>query len=128
MPYSGSMAGAFRQRHERAVRAALQAGAQVLINGLKEQKPAGLAGGYTSGAFVTGEGLASIFMADPQQDGGVWVIFVATDDVKQVYWEYGHFNLFTRKYEREERWHPTANRKAGEVHTAYARVYDRFMS
>lgn len=128
MSYTGSMAGAFRQRHERATQAALQAGAQVVVNGLKDEKPLGLVGGYTSGAFVTGNLLGSIMMTEPQQDGGAWVIFVYTDVMYAVYWEYGHYNIFTRRYERQERWLPTLVRTREDVIKAYQRVYVRFMA
>jgi hypothetical protein len=128
MSYTGSMAGAFRSRHERATQAALTAGAQVVVNGLKDEKPLGLRAGYTSGAFVTGNILNSIYTTDPQQDGGGWHVLVATDVMYAVYWEYGHVNLFTRRYEREERWEPTLRRTRDEVVKAYQRVYARFMT
>lgn len=128
MPYTGSMAGAFRSRGERASVMALRAAAQVIVNGLKDPKPDGLRGGYTSGAFVTGNVLNSIFVTDPERDGNVWVIFVATDVMYAVYWEYGHYNIFLRKFVREQRWLPTLNRKANDALTAYQRVYAREMS
>ena len=129
MPYTGSMAGTFAARHRRATDAALEAGAQELINGLKEQKPQGLAGGYTSGAFVTGNLLNSITATEPLRGpGGSAFIYVMTDVPYARYWEEGHVNLFTRKYEREERWGTTLLRKMDDIHEAYARVYKRFMT
>lgn len=127
MPYTGSMAGAFASRHTRATDAALEAAAQELINGLKEQKPLGLAQGFTSGAFVTGNLLNSIFSTEPYTENGTRHIAVYTDVMYAVYWEYGHLNLFTRKYERQERWGPTLRRKSDDMVAAYARVYSRFM-
>lgn len=127
MAYTGSMAGAFTSRHDRAVKAALQAGAQVVVNGLKDEKPLGVRGGYTSGAFVTGNVLNSIFITDPQQDRG-WHILVATDVMYAVYWEFGHYNVFSRKYERQERWLPTLQRTSENVLAAAQRVYTRFMA
>lgn len=128
MSYTGSMAGAFKSRQERATADALRAAAQVVVNGLKEQKPAGLAGGYTSGDFVTGNLLNSIFTTEPQQDTEGWSIYVATDLMYAVYWEYGHYNIFLRRYIREERWRPTLARKQDDVFAAFRRVYDRMMS
>lgn len=128
MGYTGSMAGAFRERHERAVEAALEASAQVVVNGLKEPKPLGLAGGYTSGAFVTGNLINSVFISDVGSDADGMFILVATDVMYAVYWEYGHYNIFLRRYIREERWGPTLTRKQDELAAAYARVYARFMS
>ena len=128
MGYTGSMAGTFRQRHERATAAALQAAAQVVVNGLKDAKPQGLAGGYTSGDFVTGNLINSIDTTAVQTDSGGAHIMVYTDVMYAVYWEYGHFNIFLRRFIREERWRPTLDRKSDEAFRAYARVYDRFMS
>lgn len=128
MSYTGSMAGAFRSRHERARVAALEAAANVVVNGLKDDKPLGLTQGYTSGDFVTGNLLNSIFTTDPKQDGGGWHVLVYTDLMYSVYWEYGHFNVFTRKYERQERWLPTLIRTQDEQVKAFQRVYQRFMS
>jgi hypothetical protein len=127
MPYTGSMAGTFAQRHARATDAALEAGAQELINGLKDTKPLGLTQGYTSGAFVTGNLLNSIFATEPYTANGTRHISVYTDVPYALYWEMGHVNAFTRKYEREERWYPTLIRKDEDIAAAYARVYKRFM-
>lgn len=128
MSYTGSMAATFRARHDRATDDALKAAAQVVVNGLKEQKPQGLRGGYTSGAFVTGATLGSIFITEVfQGPSGEKFILIATDSMIAVYWEYGHVNLFTRKYEREERWRPTLERKYDDAMAAYARVYQRSM-
>lgn len=122
------MAGAFRSRHERATQAALTAGAQVVINGLKDEKPLGVRGGYTSGDFVTGNLLNSIQTSDVQTDAAGTFIMVYTDLMYAVYWEYGHYNIFTRKYERQERWFPTLIRTREDVIRAYQRVYTRFMT
>jgi hypothetical protein len=122
------MAGTFAQRHARATDAALEAGAQELINGLKDTKPLGLTQGYTSGAFVTGNLLNSIFSTEPYTANGTRHISVYTDVPYALYWEMGHINAFTRKYEREERWYPTLIRKDEDIMAAYSRVYKRFMS
>jgi hypothetical protein len=127
MTYTGGMASTFEQRHKRATDAALEAGAQELINGLKDTKPLGLTQGYTSGDFVTGETLNSIQSTDPYTQEGRRAISVYTDLKRALYWEYGHINAFTRKYEREERWYPTLIRKDEDIFNAYARVYKRFM-
>jgi hypothetical protein len=138
MPYTGSMAGTFAQRHARATDAALEAGAQELINGLKDMKPLGLAKGYTSGDYVTGDLLASIQATDPYTQAGTRHISVYTDLMYAVYWEYGHYNVFVAggsttiggndaAYVREERWYPTLIRKDADILAAYARVYKRFM-
>jgi hypothetical protein len=139
MSYTGGMASTFAQRHTRATDAALEAGAQELINGLKDTKPLGLAKGYTTGDFVTGNLLASILATDPYTSAGTRHISVYTDLMYAVYWEYGHYNIFvggaigsnggnfSAGLQREERWVPTMHRKSDDVAAAYARVYKRFM-
>src|SRR6478609_2030723 len=125
MSYTGSMGDAFKARHEAATKAALTAAAQVVVNGLKEPKPEGLTGGYTSGDFVTGQLLNSIIVSDTQKDAKGTFVTVGTDLMYAVYWEFGHVNVFTRKYEREERWGPTLARKQDDIIRAYQRVYAR---
>lgn len=127
MTYTGGLASTFTARHQRATDAALEAGAQELINGLKDEKPAGLTRGYTSGDFVTGNLLNSIQATDPYTEQGTRHIRVYTDLLYALYWEMGHINTFTRKYERQERWAPTLVRKDADIFAAYARTYKRFM-
>jgi hypothetical protein len=127
MPYTGGMAPTFAQRHRKATDAALVAGAQELINGLKDPKPLGLRGGYTSGAFVTGNLLNSIQATDPYTHEGVRAISVYTDVDYALFWEEGHENRFTRRREQEERWKPTLRRKDEDILIVYSRVYKRAM-
>jgi hypothetical protein len=135
MSYTGSMAKTFAQRHAKATDDALRAGAQELINGLKDPKPLGLRGGYTSGAFVTGNLLGSIQATDPYTEKGTRHISVYTDvPYAEMWegppgskWEKGHYNIFTRKVMQVKVWEPTARRKDEDVHRVYARVYKRSM-
>ena len=127
MTYTGGFVPTFAQRHARATDAALEAGANELINGLKDTKPLGLTQGYTSGAFTTGNLLNSIQASEPYTEAGTRHIRVFTDVLYALYWEMGHLNAFTRKYEREERWGPTLQRKDEDILAAYTRVYKRFM-
>jgi hypothetical protein len=127
MSYTGSMAGTFTTRHRKATDDALVASAQELINGLKDPKPLGLRGGYTSGAFVTGNLLGSIAATDPYTDKGTRHISVYTDLEYARFWEEGHQNVFSRRREQEERWRPTLQRKEEDILLVYARVYKRSM-
>jgi hypothetical protein len=136
MSYTGGMASTFEARHKRATDAALEAGAQELINGLKDQNPLGLAGGYKTGAFVTGNLLGSLDKTDPYTHEGVRAISVYTDLVyAEIWegppgskWESGHYNIFSRKQEQpRKRWYPTLHRKQEDILAAYWRVYKRFM-
>jgi hypothetical protein len=125
MGYTGGLGAYFRTHRQRATDAALRASAQVIVNGLKEKSTSGgLAEGYTSGAFVTGTLLNSIFISEPFTDaGGKRFRLIGTNLAYAVYWEVGHYNIFTRRYEREERWRPTLLRKYDEAVAAYHRAY-----
>ena len=91
-------------RFDRGARGALLAMAYVYFNELKRR----LAGGYTSGNFVTGQLLNSIAVAGPEPEGDGLVVRVGTMLLYALAWELGHNNLFTRRFERQERWFPTA--------------------
>lgn len=65
-----------------------------------------LAGGYTTGSFVTGETAAEVVAdyattIDPEAA-------VGSDSIIALAWELGHVNLFTRKFERVEHWRDAA--------------------
>jgi hypothetical protein len=127
VPYTGGFVPTFSQRHQRATDDALRAGAQELINGLKDSKPFGLRGGYTSGAWVTGNVLNSIFATEPYTQAGTRHISVYTDVDYARLWEDGHNNRFTRRFEQQQRWAPTLRRKDEDILLVYARVYKRMM-
>jgi hypothetical protein len=44
-----------------------------------------------------------------------------------LFWEVGHHNLFTRRFERKEVWMPALLSTRAEQLAAYQRVYARFM-
>lgn len=112
----------FRRRHERAQKAALIAAALVYENAMK----VALTGGYKRGDFVTGRVRSSVTHSEPFLiEPLVWAIRVGTNVLYALFWELGHMNLFSRRYERVEKWRPTAieerihiARKFGEVYTA----------
>lgn len=114
----------FWRRWDRARRSGLIAGAQVLVNALKRE----LAGGYTSGAFVTGALLNDIKKGTPYKvEGDELAIDVGTRLLYPVFWELGHYNAFTRRYERVQVWEPTAQRELPAMVEAFSRVFHRFM-
>ena len=80
----------YADRMEEATNAGLKAAAYVYYNEVKRA----LAGGYTSGDFVTGRVLNSVTVGDVQDHA----IDVGTDVMYALYWEIGHHNIFTRKY------------------------------
>lgn len=74
----------------------LIAAAQVVVNEIKIR----LRGGYTSGDFVTGNSINHVTRSEPERDGGGAFIKVGTSVLYNLYWELGHYNLFSRRYER----------------------------
>ena len=117
--------GEFRRRHERATKAALIAAALVYENAMK----IALTGGYKTGAFVTGRVRSSVTHGDPFLLGGTqWAIRVGTNVLYALFWELGHFNLFTRKFERVERWRPTLVEQRLAIAERFAAVYRAVMT
>jgi hypothetical protein len=112
-----------RAQMEQARDAGLIAAAQVVINDEKRR----LAGGFTSGLFVTGNILNSVTRTEPADENGVRVIRVGTNVVYAAPWELGHVNLFSRKFERVETWVPALFSTAQQQALAFARVFARFM-
>lgn len=123
MPYVSNMA-TVRAQMERARDAGLVAAAQVVVNAVKES----LRGGYTSGLFVTGNVLNSATRTDPVDENGVRVIRVGTNVEYAPHWELGHENIFSRKFERVEKWVPALFNTANEQAAAFGRVFARFVN
>lgn len=86
---------AFKSRLERAIYAGLTAQANALRNAWKRN----LRGGFTSGDFVTGRAINSIRIAGPERQGAGFMVRVGTDVKYVLFWEVGHLNLFSRRYE-----------------------------
>lgn len=111
----------YMKRLRRGQKNGLIAAAQVLINAVKRA----MAGGYTSGAFVQGNVINSVTKSEVQEDGEEMSIQVGSNVDYAVYWELGHHNIFTRRYERVEIWVPEAARNAEEMSAAFARQVKR---
>ncbi len=114
---------AVRTQLQKATEAGLLAAAAVVENEVKT----GLRGGYTSGNFVTGHVLASVTHSEPSLGPSGAFILVGTDVMYALFWELGHMNLFTRKFERKEVWMPALLSTRAEQLAAFQRVYQRFM-
>jgi hypothetical protein len=83
---------------------------------------------YKGGAFrSTLQVKQSIRRVGPTWAGTGWEAVVGTHIIEALYWELGHHNAFTRKYERRELWKPTALSQAEAMRTTFARVFARFM-
>jgi hypothetical protein len=80
-------------------------------------------GGFTTGNFATGLAVAHITQTVPRQYGTAfqWVVYVGTNLRYHLFWEVGHHNLFTRKYERVETLRPATQNTMEEQQAAYAR-------
>ena len=128
---SGSVSGeqhedGYRNAFERAIGAALTAAGTVIWNEVRRS----LRGGYQSslgnkGQFVTGTSLAHVTLSRPRRDGEKWTISVGTDLDYNLFWEVGHHNLFTRHYERDEKWVPAFRRSRSLALATFRQVMDR---
>ncbi|MEP6989439.1 MAG: hypothetical protein ABJA80_00810 [bacterium] len=116
-------AGAIIRAHRKAQQDGLKASAYIVYNAVK----IGLRGGYTSGAFAVGNVINSVTIGPVTEEAGTFSVRIGTNVLYAVFWELGHHNLFTRKYERQERWRPALvdNREASAA--AFARAYKRSM-
>ena len=63
----------------------------------------------------------------PYKTSDGWESQVGTPVVQALYWELGHHNTFTRKYERVRIWEPAALESIEAMRSAYGRVVARFM-
>jgi len=93
----------------------LIAAAQILVNAVK----LGLRGGYTSGAFTTGLSSNSVTHSPPILGPRGMFILVGTNLPYNLFWEVGHYNLFTRRYERVPVWMPAFQRSQGTMRAAF---------
>jgi hypothetical protein len=120
MAYRSNLA-AVRPNLAQATAAGLIAAAEVVIGRVKQA----LRGGYTSGAFVTGRVMASVNRNEPATDERGAYILVGTDVTYALFWEVGHHNLFTRKFERQERWMPAFLDSRNQQRDAFLAAFTR---
>jgi len=115
---------AFRSTWNRAVDAGLVAAAARYHGALRER----LQRGYTSGDFVTGETAASVQMGGIVDTIDGRKITVGTNELVPLYWELGHLNLFTRKYERVEHWRETLETEGAGMRDDFVAAFESVMS
>jgi hypothetical protein len=83
---------------------------------------------YTSQAFRSTLNVRqSIRRTAPVATPKGWAVEVGTKLPQPLYWELGHINLFTRKYERRRIWVPTLIAQTQNIRAAFARVVARMM-
>jgi len=108
----------FQQTFNDAVPQGLVAAAAIYHGALRAK----LQRGYTSGDFTTGNVSASVQMDAGSQIGGEWEVAVGTNLMYALYWEMGHQNVFTRRYERVEHWRETAEEEGDAMAAAFGAV------
>lgn len=116
----------YRNAFERAIAIALTAGGRVIQNEIRRA----LRGGYLSslgnkGQFVTGASVAHVTLSEPRVEGGKWLVSVGTDLDYNLFWEVGHHNIFTRHYERDEKWVPAFRRSRALALSTFHRIMTR---
>ena len=114
----------FLRDQDEAERMGVIAAAYILVNAVKRA----LKGGYTSGAFVTGHVINSVTRSAPFREGMGWSIKVGTNLDYALFWEIGFNSIFTRRYERVEKWRPAFMDSRPEMVAAYARTWERAMA
>jgi hypothetical protein len=110
---------AFIRAMDNASRKGLHAAAYVVSNKVKEN----LRGGFTSGDFVTGMSVNHVTIGQVFRTETGWAIKVGTDLLYNLFWTLGHFNIFSRRFERVDKWTPALADNRFEAAQAYSRVY-----
>ena len=128
MPVNSNV-DAVSARFDAALGDALFAAALVYRNAMTEALRNAPTGGYTTGDFDHGmAGVAgSVAVSEPASDAAGQFVAVGTNIVYAKFWELGHINLFTRKYERVERWRPTLARESENMAAKFAAVLNARM-
>lgn len=114
-----------KARYAKAARAGMDAAANVYEREVKRAH----SDHYTSQAFRgTLNVRQSIRRTAPAATPQGWSVEVGTKLPQPLYWELGHMNLFTRKYERRRIWVPTLIAQTQAIRAAFARVVARMMA
>lgn len=106
-----------------AVTAGLLAAAYAYVRPVKVR----LMQGYTTGNFSHGgAGVAgTVTVGDVDVGSGRANVAVGTNVDYAAFWEFGHMNLFTRRYERVEVWRETFDASTGDMTDAFGRAFVR---
>lgn len=83
---------------------AIQDGVDAAAGHYEDSIKAALSTGYVSGKFVTGEAADSVFVAPLTEKD--YAVSIGTNLMLALYWELGHYNVFTHLFERREKWRP----------------------
>ena len=113
-------------RYREAARKGIAAGATVITNAVKDAHDSSY---YKGGAFRdTVKVRQSIRQTKPVMGTSGWEVRIGTNKIVALYWELGHHNTFTRRYERRALWVPAAVASSTAARAAFARVVARVMN
>lgn len=113
-----------QQRYDKASRLGMDAAGNVYVREVKRAH----SDHYTSQAFRSTLLVKQSIRRDaPKKERAGWSIEIGTKLKQPLYWEMGHINHFTKKYERRRIWVPTLIAQAQAISDAYARVVARMM-
>lgn len=105
-----------------AMDAGLTAAAEVYVEGVVAK----LAAGYTSGAFV-GQSrrpvAETVRVSKPYTRDGVRHVNAGSNDPQTGWWEFGHQNLFTRRFERVEHFRNTVDETGPQMAKSFHDVF-----
>jgi hypothetical protein len=113
----------FRGKYEKAVDSGIIAAGYVYRNAVVQR----LSQGYTTGDFVTPNVALTVTVTPVFSRGGVRMLLVGTNVDYAAFWEFGHFNLFTGRYERVEHWREAMMETGPEQAAAFARTFKRIL-
>jgi hypothetical protein len=121
--------GAVNDRMRDAAAAALAGAAQVYRNAVTEKLRNPPEGGYTTGAWDHGmAGVAgSVAVSEVERTDNAVRIAVGTNVPYAKYWELGHQNLFTRRFERVERWRPALEENVEAIRARFEALFGAVM-
>lgn len=117
------------QRIRVAATKALQGAAHLYRNAMQESLRNPPDGGYTTGLWDHGmAGVAgSVAVGEPEDSGDTISVGVGTNVIYAKFWEFGHQNLFTRQFERVERWRPTLDANAEAITARFKKLFGALM-
>lgn len=113
-----------QDRYREAARMGLAAGGQLLVRELKKAHGDSY---YKGGAFRTGQVRQSIKKTAPFWMNG-WMLQVGTKLIFPLYWELGHVNVFSGKYERVRIWTPTYLAQVQAIQAEFGATLKRYMA
>lgn len=111
--------------YDRGAQAGLTAAGNLLVRELKQAHTD--ANYYKGGAFRNTLGIrASIRRTTPEKHNGIWQTRIGTKFVEALYWELGHYNVFSGKQEPPVKiWMPTLLEQREAIRVLWAQTVKR---